>query len=262
MTTVGTIAVADIRLTDRLRPVDLEHARAIAFSIEQHGLINPITVRKTPAAKKGKYTLIAGAHRLEAFRILARDQITAIIVNADGDEAEALEIAENFFRNDLSTIDRAAFGERFRELWEKNVGPITRGPKKAIPLNLAVIFQGRFEEAVAKRLGVSHAAARRLHRIATGIHPTLRDKLRGTPEADNESFLLKLVKIGLDDHVRIAAAMDKGASVHTAISFTKTPKETVAEQDKLLQQFKAAWTQMDAATRQKALASIDVDTAA
>jgi ParB family chromosome partitioning protein len=259
MTAIETVAIADIGTSKRLRPVDLDHARAIAFSIEQHGLINPITVRRTPAAKEGIYTLIAGAHRLEASKMLGKAEILAIVVKSDREDAEAIEIAENFFRNDLSTIDRAAFGERFRDLWEKNVGPIKAGKKKQLGPNLAPIFEGKFKEAVADRLGVSPSAAKRLHRIATGIHPTLRDKLRGTPEADNESFLLKLVKIGLDDHVRIAAAMDEGANVYTAISFTRTPKETVSGQDKLLNQFKAAWKQMDAETRQKALKAVGVD---
>ena len=60
------IAITDIAVPERLRAVEEEHAIAIAQSIVEHGLINPITVRATPAAKGGKYTLVAGAHRLRA----------------------------------------------------------------------------------------------------------------------------------------------------------------------------------------------------
>jgi ParB family chromosome partitioning protein len=224
MTSLELIPISDIGLGERLRPVDVDQAGAIAFSIEQSGLINPINVRRTPAAKTGKFTLIAGAHRLEAYRILGREMIDAIIVKADGEAAEALEIAENFFRNDLSAIDRAAFGERFRQLWEMNVGPIASRKKKDSQSALAPIFHGRFKDAVAKRLGVSDSAAKRLHRIATGLHPRLRDMLRGTPEADNESLLLKLVRMGTDEQIRIAAAMDAGAKLKTAVQTHKVVK--------------------------------------
>ncbi|UNE53534.1 ParB/RepB/Spo0J family partition protein [Bartonella machadoae] len=116
-----------IVVPERIRPVDDEHAKALAQSIAREGLMNPITVRHTPNAKEGNYTLIAGAHRLRAAALLGFGEIDAVVVQADKENAALLEVAENLFRNELSVIDRALFVQTYRELWEKKYGEIQRG---------------------------------------------------------------------------------------------------------------------------------------
>ncbi|WP_375618749.1 ParB/RepB/Spo0J family partition protein [Bartonella sp. AC134YNZD] len=119
-----------IVVPERIRPVDDEHAKALAQSIVREGLMNPITVRHTPNAKGGNYTLIAGAHRLRAASLLGYSEIDAVVVQADKDNAALLEVAENLFRNELSVIDRALFVQTYRELWEKKYGEIKVGRNK------------------------------------------------------------------------------------------------------------------------------------
>ncbi|WP_375672252.1 MULTISPECIES: ParB/RepB/Spo0J family partition protein [unclassified Bartonella] len=121
------LALDVIVVPERIRPVDDEHAKALAQSIVREGLMNPITVRHTPNAKEGNYTLIAGAHRLRAAELLGYSDIDAVVVQADKDNAALLEVAENLFRNELSVIDRALFVQTYRELWEKKYGEIQRG---------------------------------------------------------------------------------------------------------------------------------------
>ncbi|WP_019224455.1 ParB/RepB/Spo0J family partition protein [Bartonella rattimassiliensis] len=121
------IALDLIVVPERIRPVDDEHAKALAQSMAREGLMNPITVRHTPNAKEGNYTLIAGAHRLRAAELLGYSKIDAVVVKADKDNAALLEVAENLFRNELSVIDRALFVQTYRELWEKKYGEIKRG---------------------------------------------------------------------------------------------------------------------------------------
>ncbi|WP_019219125.1 ParB/RepB/Spo0J family partition protein [Bartonella florencae] len=116
-----------IVVPERIRPVDDEHAKALAQSMAREGLMNPITVRHTPNAKEGHYTLIAGAHRLRAAELLGYSAIEAVVVQADKENAALLEVAENLFRNELSVIDRALFVQTYRELWEKKYGEIQRG---------------------------------------------------------------------------------------------------------------------------------------
>ncbi|EJF87155.1 ParB/RepB/Spo0J family partition protein [Bartonella rattimassiliensis] len=121
------IALDLIVVPECIRPVDDEHAKALAQSMAREGLMNPITVRHTPNAKEGNYTLIAGAHRLRAAELLGYSKIDAVVVKADKDNAALLEVAENLFRNELSVIDRALFVQTYRELWEKKYGEIKRG---------------------------------------------------------------------------------------------------------------------------------------
>ncbi|WP_254493939.1 ParB/RepB/Spo0J family partition protein [Bartonella sp. B1099] len=121
------IALDLIVVPERIRPVDDEHAKALAQSMAREGLMNPITVRHTPNAKEGHYTLIAGAHRLRAAELLGYSAIEAVVVQADKENAALLEVAENLFRNELSVIDRALFVQTYRELWEKKFGEIKVG---------------------------------------------------------------------------------------------------------------------------------------
>ncbi|WP_375654594.1 ParB/RepB/Spo0J family partition protein [Bartonella sp. CL46QHWL] len=121
------LALDVIVVPERIRPVDDEHAKALAQSMAREGLMNPITVRHTPNAKEGNYTLIAGAHRLRAAELLGYSEIDAVVVQADKDNAALLEVAENLFRNELSVIDRALFVQTYRELWEKKYGEIKVG---------------------------------------------------------------------------------------------------------------------------------------
>ncbi|WP_208432537.1 ParB/RepB/Spo0J family partition protein [Bartonella taylorii] len=121
------LALDVIVVPERIRPVDDEHAKALAQSMAREGLMNPITVRHTPNAKEGNYTLIAGAHRLRAAELLGYSDIDAVVVQADKDNAALLEVAENLFRNELSVIDRALFVQTYRELWEKKYGEIKVG---------------------------------------------------------------------------------------------------------------------------------------
>ncbi|UNF47871.1 ParB/RepB/Spo0J family partition protein [Bartonella krasnovii] len=121
------IALDLIVVPERIRPVDDEHTKALAQSMAREGLMNPITVRHTPNAKEGHYTLIAGAHRLRAAELLGYSAIDAVVVQADKDNAALLEVAENLFRNELSVIDRALFVQTYRELWEKKYGEIKVG---------------------------------------------------------------------------------------------------------------------------------------
>ncbi|WP_237681621.1 hypothetical protein [Agrobacterium vitis] len=64
-----TIPIDQIVVPERLRAVEEDHALAIAQSIVEHGLLNPITVRSTRAAKGGNYTLGATPAQLPSGNI-------------------------------------------------------------------------------------------------------------------------------------------------------------------------------------------------
>jgi ParB family transcriptional regulator, chromosome partitioning protein len=199
MTQFETIAIKDIFVPPRLRAVEEEHALVIAQSIVQHGLIHPISVRRTPAQKGGKFTLIAGAHRRRAFEINEEHEIEALIFEADQAEGQLIEITENLFRNELSVIDRAVFVQSYREIWEAKYGKIEAG-RPGNRANIAQLIQDgseatSFAAHVADRMGLSTRSIKYLNSIAKNITPDLRSVLRGTPVSDNQSALLKLAKL-------------------------------------------------------------------
>lgn len=76
----------------------------LATSIREHGLLQPVVVRRL----EGGFELISGERRLRASRLAGRSRILAI-VRAEVTDAEMLELAlvENVQRQDLDAMERA-----------------------------------------------------------------------------------------------------------------------------------------------------------
>lgn len=76
--------------------------KELANSIEEVGLLQPITVRKLDNLK---YEIIAGERRLRAHQLLGKSVIEAIIIDANHEEASLLTLAENLKRQDLTDYE-------------------------------------------------------------------------------------------------------------------------------------------------------------
>lgn len=75
----------------------------LAASIEQNGLIQPIIVRKIGE----RYEIIAGERRFRAVKQLGRNDIPAIVVEADDAKAAKYSLIENLQREDLNPCEEA-----------------------------------------------------------------------------------------------------------------------------------------------------------
>lgn len=91
---------------------DQEKLEELAESIRQHGVIQPLTVRKLAS---GYYQVIAGERRWRAARLAGLDQVPAVVIEADDQKAMELAMIENLQREDLNPIEEA---EGFRVLIE------------------------------------------------------------------------------------------------------------------------------------------------
>lgn len=262
-----TIVLTDIIVPERLRAVEEDHALAIQASIVEHGQINPITVRRTPPATKPfkPYTLIAGAHRMRAIELLGLWEIEAVVLDADREEAQLLEISENLFRNELSALDRAMFVLTYREVWERKHGKIRRGGDQTAKLaespldQIANEAEQGFSVHVAEKLGVSKRAVERWQTLGQKLDPALRQKLRGTAEADNQSLLLKLARMEPARQRKVATAIEQGQAIPTAIELTDTAakaKATKSEQEELFDRLVATWARADEQTKARFRAHI------
>lgn len=83
---------------------DEEELQALADSIEEHGIIQPLTVREL---NNGYYQIIAGERRWRAARIANLQEIPAIIIEADDKKATELALIENLQRQDLNPVEEA-----------------------------------------------------------------------------------------------------------------------------------------------------------
>jgi len=260
------IPIAEIVDPERLREVDDNHALAIQSSIVEHGLLNPITVRATPAAKGGKYTLVAGAHRLRAMTLNDEVEIEALVVSADQDGAILIEVEENLFRNDLSALDRAIAVQTYRDVWERKYGKIN--PKGGRPRNAVNLTELIAEEAakgfsthVAEKLGLSVSAIERAQRIAQQLHPDLRTKLRNTPVADNQSVLLKLAKMEPEKQRKTALAVAELGDLQEALRVVEDqPKPAKPDpQAQFFSKLVDAWARANQQTKQQFLDHIGAE---
>jgi ParB family chromosome partitioning protein len=80
-----------------------EALRELADSIRQHGIIQPILVRRLPEG----YELIAGERRWRAARMAGLERIPAIVRQDGGEESLVLGLIENLQREDLNPIEEA-----------------------------------------------------------------------------------------------------------------------------------------------------------
>ena len=98
-------------------------------SIEEFGIIQPITVRRV----RGGYELVAGERRFRAAENAGLDSVPAIILNVDEKKSALLALLENLQRDDLSFFEVA---ESYQNL---------------------IKTQGMTQEEIAKKLGKSQS---------------------------------------------------------------------------------------------------------
>ncbi len=83
---------------------DEEELAALAESLRDHGMIQPITVRPLPT---GYYQIIAGERRWRAARMAGLSEVPAVIIEADDRKAMELALIENLQRQDLNPVEEA-----------------------------------------------------------------------------------------------------------------------------------------------------------
>lgn len=77
--------------------------KELANSIEKHGVIQPILVRKID----DKFEIVAGERRFRASKLINKDTIPGIVKDLDDYEQENLSLIENVQREDLSPYEEA-----------------------------------------------------------------------------------------------------------------------------------------------------------
>ena len=87
---------------------------ALAVSILQNGLLQPISVRRVGLHK---YQLVAGERRLRACRLAKLDKVPAILADYDDSESAALGLLENLQRSQLDPFDTARGIKEVIRLW-------------------------------------------------------------------------------------------------------------------------------------------------
>lgn len=86
------------------RDFDDKALEALADSIKQHGVLQPILVRPLPA---GGYQIVAGERRWRASRLAGLDEMPVYIRDLDDRQTSQLALVENLQREDLNPVEEA-----------------------------------------------------------------------------------------------------------------------------------------------------------
>ncbi len=98
------IAKVEPREAQPRKTFDEEALQALADSIAQYGLIQPIVARKLPS---GYYQIIAGERRWRAARMAGLEEVPVRVLEADDRRTAELALVENLQREDLNPIEEA-----------------------------------------------------------------------------------------------------------------------------------------------------------
>ena len=126
-----------------------EELAELSLSIQQVGVIQPLSVRRTPTG----WELIAGERRLRAAQLAGLPTVPCLPVEADGETSALLALVENLQRKDLDVWEEAA---ALRQLMER---------------------YGLTQEEAARRVGKSQSAVAnklRLLKLPEDVIDTLR----------------------------------------------------------------------------------------
>ena len=144
---------------------DEEELQALADSITEHGIIQPLTVRQLDS---GYYQIIAGERRWRAARIAGLSEVPVVVIEADDKKAMELALIENLQRQDLNPVEEAL---GYRSLMED---------------------YGLTQEEAAKRVGKSRPAVANSLRLLS-LCPAVLEKLRsGELSAGHARAVLQL----------------------------------------------------------------------
>ncbi len=103
------VVQADIYLIDTnaeqpRKTFDEERLRELASSIERHGMVQPIIVRKVGE----RYSIVAGERRYRAARLAGMTRVPVLIKTFDDIEVHEVALVENLQRENLNPIEEAA----------------------------------------------------------------------------------------------------------------------------------------------------------
>ena len=183
VTTQGSSTISEIPIQDieanpnqPRREFDAEALHELAKSIQEIGIVQPITLRQM---EDGKYQIIAGERRWRASQIAGLTQIPAYIRTIKDENVMEMALVENIQREDLNAIEIALAYEHLME------------------------SSGMTQEKVSERVGKSRAAVAnyvRLLKLPAQVQMALQNKeidmghARALLSLDSPSLQIKLFK--------------------------------------------------------------------
>lgn len=202
---VVEVKVAEIR-TGRNHERDDAHVKALATSMSEIGLIEPIVLSKD-------YDLICGYHRLWAARSLEWRTIPAVVFEGEDIHQKMATIDENLVRKALTVAERSELLAERKQLYEA-LHPETKAGAKGGPGNIKGQRSENADSAVsftadtASKTGRGRRTIEEEVRIGTRVPRDVMEKVKREPMADSKQLMSALAEFTTEEQRRIAAGKD------------------------------------------------------
>jgi ParB family transcriptional regulator, chromosome partitioning protein len=109
---------------------DKQSLAQLAQSIDEKGLISPITVKES----NNKYFIVAGERRFRAHQLLKKKRILAYIINAESSkDIMYMALIENIQREDLNAIEQAKAYKYLKDNLNSSITEIAKTVGKSRP---------------------------------------------------------------------------------------------------------------------------------
>lgn len=154
----------------------------LAESIRQHGILQPLSVRRVGTS----YELIAGERRLRAAQMAGLTEIPCIVMSMDDKESGMAALVENLQRQDLDFIEEALGISRLLDQWAMSQEQIAR-------------ILGKSQSAVANKLRILRHSPQVLNAIREGglTERHARALLKLSTDAEKLSAIAVIVQCGM-----------------------------------------------------------------
>lgn len=199
---ISTIRLDCIESSTLARPLIAGSIDALAESISNIGLIQPITVVPCAKYRDGQkveaFRLVAGHHRVAAMRKIGWAECSARVLpdSTSALAAELMEIDENLCRAEFSAAQRAKAIKRRKEIWEAmrpnsgNSVPTNAGRPKEFAGDTAAAA-GMTKRAINEHLARAEALGEDLDEIAgTSLDKGVElDALKDLPQEERKELI-------------------------------------------------------------------------
>ena len=219
MSNIEEVAVEKIKVEKHFREINLDKVDDLISSIISVGLLNPITIDTS-------FNLLAGNHRLNAYKALGYEKIECRKLDIQAIEKELVHLDENLINHNLNLIEVGEHLIKREELL------LDLGFRYVSGDNRHTLRDGKLDTAtLANKMSIPKRKYQRIKQIAK-IDVNVRQILKGTSIKNNLDALLKVERQEASVQCAIANNITDGCNVSSLI---KDAKREI-EKAKLLQE--------------------------
>lgn len=257
-----------IHVENRFRPVSDAAVKALIEAIKDTGLRDEVHVRKLQH-RGGKLVLMAGAHRIEAYRQMGHETIPSKVWTCTDDWATLVEVDDQLAHSELSPLDlsvflakRKAAYERMHPETKKAVGAALVAKRWNTSDTMSLVSDRQnnivsFCASVAEVRQMSKRHIERLVAVGEALDPTAIELLRAAPKPTTFADLQVIAKAQPDDRPIICRelSLGKAKSANEVMARRKNAnRDRASASDKELTKLDTAYSRAGKAIRRSFVA--------